>query len=637
MVVVARCICAAEQPRCSAWELVNPRPQANHLRDVAYGGGLWVAVGEGTVVISTDAATWAAVPLPGRSLRGVTYGNHVFVAVGSAGAIIRSTSGASWESIEPPVSAALTAVAFVGGQFLAVGDAGTVVTSSDGVAWTSEHPPELQGDLLGVRESGSFAGNAGPMFLVWGPSSIALRRLDGTWMGMTLPTEVVVSETAFWAKSTVFATLDCTDCGWCGIANSCLYETHDGATWYPTNVSLLRGPYEVLATGGGFIGLVWNQYAEVSSLCASSDGLSWSHRSTHFDVRVRALAVGRGMYVGVGDYGAIWTSPNSRTWSSISGPTSYLDRVVSNGRSFAANGAGGAPGPPGFTTWDGSMLASGDGRNWTPIMATGITVVAARPGLFLGVHGKEVFSSADGQEWVAQEPLPTYGAPAALWDGRHFVILSWAWGPCMLSPCNPVPAFAAESDDLSTWSTVEQPELFGRLGPTIGAAFNGQRYIAPATSNARVSGPPFSRLPVYVSDNGLSWRTIEDMMPYFPDGTSAIASDGHGFVAVRGETVVTSADGLDWSSADIAPLHLVGAMWTGDEYVAVGDDGAGHAAIARSPDGSTWTSEAFPAIPARLLAVAGGRRVQLAVGTAGLTLRRECHPQTPSRRLRGPR
>jgi hypothetical protein len=78
-------------------------------------------------------------------------------------------------------------------------------------------------------------------------------------------------------------------------------------------------------------------------------------------------------------------------------------------------------------------------------------------------------------------------------------------------------------------------------------------------------------------------------------------------------------------------------MWTGDEYVAVGDDGAGHAAIARSADGSAWTSEAYPAIPARLLAVAGGPRVQLAVGEAGLTLRRTCHPLSVSRRLRGPR
>lgn len=198
----ARCICAGGPPRCSAWELVNPSPQANHLRDVAHGGGRWVAVGEGVAVTSTDGSTWSAAPLPGASLRGVAYGNGRFVAVGAGGVILRFANGVTWESAEPPTTSDLAAVAFAGGQFLAVGADTTVLSSSDGLAWTSEHPVELQGDLLGVRESGAFNGNPGPMFLEWSSAAIALRRLDGTWVAIAVPPGAAVARSvdgAAWA------------------------------------------------------------------------------------------------------------------------------------------------------------------------------------------------------------------------------------------------------------------------------------------------------------------------------------------------------------------------------------------------------------------------------------------------------
>ena len=119
----------AEQPRCTPWELVNPWPQANHLRDVAFGGGRWVAVGEGVAVVSTDAAAWAAVTLPGLSLNGVAYGNGAFVAVGDGGAvraaIARSPDGMAWtHGAFPAIPARLLAVAGGRRVQLAVGAAG---------------------------------------------------------------------------------------------------------------------------------------------------------------------------------------------------------------------------------------------------------------------------------------------------------------------------------------------------------------------------------------------------------------------------------------------------------------------------------------------------------------------------------
>jgi hypothetical protein len=637
MALLARCICASEQPRCSGWELVNPSPQANHLRDVAFGDGRWVAVGEATAVVSMDAVAWGAVPLPGVSLRGVAYGNGVFVAVGGGGAVVRSVEGAMWENVAPPVSVDLTGVAFTGGTFLAVGAGATVLASSDGLSWTQEWPGAVQGDLAGVRVSGAFAGNPGPMFLVWGPSSIGLRRLDGTWVPIPLPQDAQVTRPPFWVNSAICATMDCGGRSCTSTARNFLV-THDGATWEGLDDGLDTGPSDVAVKGKGLVGLVDYELGSVTALYTTPDGWSWFPRESAFNVRLRALLAGGGRFVAVGDFGAIFTSTDGIAWSSSTGQSPDLYRLAWNEQAFAANASGRGTNAEGWETGIPTQVASGDGRDWSTADVSDIDVVAARPGQFLGIRAREVHASADGLTWVRQPDLQTWGAPGALWDGQRFVILTFKHSPNCQVTCAPVPIFAATSEDLASWVAIEQPDLLG-LGASrlAGMAFDGQRYVAAAGVNPTVSEPSPGRYPVFASTDGLSWGSLPEIMPGTKEGTSAIATNGSGFIAVRGTSVLTSPDGLAWSSANIAPLHLVGAMWTGNEYVGVGDDGAGHAAIARSPDGVAWTPEAFPAIPARLLAIAGGRRVQLAVGAAGLTLRRECHPRTPSRRLRGPR
>jgi len=628
---------AASEIRCSPWELVTPSPQANHLRDVAYGGGRWVAVGEGTTVVSTDAAKWSAGPLPDRSLTGVAYGDGSFVAVGDGGAVLRSADGVAWEDAGGTVAANLTAVAFAGGLFLAVGDGATVLSSPDGLTWTQEWPGALQGDLAGVRVSGWFAGNTGPMFLVWGPASIALRRLDGTWLAIPLPEGAVVSEAVFWVNSAICATLRCPS-GWCDAAPcgpTSFYVTHDGASWEELCYGMEQGPADVVANGKGLVGLQRHEGQASSTLWTSPDGWSWFERRSGFNVPLRAIAAGGGVLVAVGDFGAIFTSADGVTWTPVGGPVVDLDRVAWNGAAFAASGSRTEI----FQGWHSSSteIVGGDGRSWGAPAPYGIELAAGGDGAFVALGtgriypSSQVFRSADGVYWEEWIALPGWPLLAGMFDGARMIVLTGGWQPGCMVTCTPVPVFASAGDGTPPWQVAEQIELLGQAGLT-GMAFDGERYVAlgPKHSGQQDDGR------VLTSGDGLSWQ-IAGNVPGDGSGLQAIASDGAGFVAVRGEIVLTSPDGLAWSRADIAPLHLVGVMWTGDEYVGVGDDGAGHAAVARSRDGRTGTWEAFPTIPGRLLAVAGGRRVQLAVGEAGLTLRRECHPPSPGRRLRGSR
>ena len=71
------------------------------IRSVAWGGGRFVAVGDGgTIVHSTDGATWtaASATAPEEILTGVAWGGGRFVAVALSGTVVHSADGVSWES-----------------------------------------------------------------------------------------------------------------------------------------------------------------------------------------------------------------------------------------------------------------------------------------------------------------------------------------------------------------------------------------------------------------------------------------------------------------------------------------------------------------------------------------------------------
>src|SRR5438034_1114088 len=79
------------------WYLRNPSPTGYGLSGIAYGNGVFVAVGNsGIVLTSVDGISWSdARPVP-YTLRGVTFGNGLFVAVAWTGQILSSTNATQW-------------------------------------------------------------------------------------------------------------------------------------------------------------------------------------------------------------------------------------------------------------------------------------------------------------------------------------------------------------------------------------------------------------------------------------------------------------------------------------------------------------------------------------------------------------
>ena len=144
------------------------------VRDVAWNGRMWVAVGSGTnsIAYSYDGIYWTGVTDSSSSIfvtygRGVAWNGRMWVAVGGAYpyTIAYSYDGIHWTGVTGSVSSIFGAygygVAWNGRMWVAVGDTtnsiaysydgihwtglGTNIfdTSGQGVAWSGEQPHEI--------------------------------------------------------------------------------------------------------------------------------------------------------------------------------------------------------------------------------------------------------------------------------------------------------------------------------------------------------------------------------------------------------------------------------------------------------------------------------------------------------------
>ena len=128
------------------WQLAYEKPRG--INAVAFGNGLWIAVGSGQVLTSEDGRNWTLrVDVEDDDdfrLLGIAYGEGRWVAVGTH-AILTSTDGINWQKVfgedwedQDPNLIAFSAsdVAFGGGRWVAVG-VNDIFESTDGTNWTT--------------------------------------------------------------------------------------------------------------------------------------------------------------------------------------------------------------------------------------------------------------------------------------------------------------------------------------------------------------------------------------------------------------------------------------------------------------------------------------------------------------------
>jgi hypothetical protein len=173
------------------WHPGNLQGFANSLSDVAYGNGVFVAVGYGRIVssdginwtvsspdserpafavaygngmflalghfdvalISQNGYDWQRVQSPRRWIEGLVFDGRHFIGVGLDGTIISTADASRWETLNSGTAAPLHDIAINNHTYVAVGDSGTILTSRNGTQWEPS-PSGTRSRLNGVGASG---------------------------------------------------------------------------------------------------------------------------------------------------------------------------------------------------------------------------------------------------------------------------------------------------------------------------------------------------------------------------------------------------------------------------------------------------------------------------------------------------
>ena len=130
-----------------------------YLEGVIHDGSQFVTVGfdyssgwVGAIYTSPDGTTWTRRHFSGLGLRDIAYGGGTYIAVGDAGTMWRSTNATSWTPVSTGVTSNLNGVAYGNNSFVAVGWGGSgvpvVLTSSNGSSWANTTPSSGIGAII---------------------------------------------------------------------------------------------------------------------------------------------------------------------------------------------------------------------------------------------------------------------------------------------------------------------------------------------------------------------------------------------------------------------------------------------------------------------------------------------------------
>jgi hypothetical protein len=130
--------------------LVSQKP----LFGVVYDGSKFVAVGDRTVISSTDGNTWSSIATPAEVFACMAYGGSKYVVGGystdySSYFLKYSTNGTTWTTAST-ANVTFFKVRYVNGAFYAMGidnnyptSSGVIMRSTDGITWTNITPSNL--------------------------------------------------------------------------------------------------------------------------------------------------------------------------------------------------------------------------------------------------------------------------------------------------------------------------------------------------------------------------------------------------------------------------------------------------------------------------------------------------------------
>jgi hypothetical protein len=566
-----------------SWDLQNSGGANQNLNAVAFGDGLYVAVGAGgRIMTSPDAIKWTTQRSPtSMDIYGVASGAlngvHWFLATAGGstremgGLILKSRDGFNWETnaVDRPVFC----VAYSGKSFL-VGGVNRLYQSEDLVSWQQRQTPRQ--DSWAETAVGLTYG--GGQFVM----TTALVNHDGRGHRLIFTStdgvkwERKIDRQGEWwyrygsaAYGPDFGYLiigyhsNDPAGGYCGSGDDCYNVAdfwHEGAfdansggwahvgsldakTWTERSKPDETGLFGVTYGDGTFVAVGNN-----GTVCLTSDGIAWQKINAGTDRRLRSVVYGGGQFVAVGQNGIIVSSKYGSDWTIRSPKTDFQirDKVL---RSIVDGSLGTV-----VVGHDGTLLVSRDGNTWTRV-PNGGTVLEHIPGEFTWSQAKADAAARGGRlarTFVLGDVATKVGWLAASDQGAEG---QWRWEGAG-DTVSDIPWFAGQPN--------------GGLSENY-AVWNG---------NGGVEDRPGNQANGYF---------IERVNELYPNGNLTGVACGLGrYVVVGFGEIFSAVDPSAWRRATIANSSAIFQVvrFLNGMFVALGDRGV----ISTSTDGLAWTA-----------------------------------------------
>jgi len=557
------------------WHWRNPLPQGNSLTGIAFGNGIYVAVGEyGTILTSPDGMAWMERDSGTTNrLFAVAYGNGVFVVLGDEGTLMTSVDGVSWIDRSFDTIYFFYGVSFCGGMFITSRTDGVILTSLDGVTWTERDHYFFKSVTYG---NGLFVGIS---------AFNVITSSDGiAWVKKDLGILYDMKAIAFGNDTFVSVGED-------GASHGKIVTSQDGTIWNDSGVQGYVYPLTSIVYGAGIFVAVGKQGA----IYTSADGLTWTQTSMGGSSQFDCVTYGDGRFVAAGVYGAILLSSDGNSWTegSSGSRADLLDIHCAKDRCIAV-GQG------------ETILTSLDGISWNVTFegnpACPLNSIRYGAGVYVAVGGcwssepTSVLFSRHGLHWTRIKTGTfktlqdvTYGNGKFVAVGNRIILTS-------LDGLNWVKS-------IGTWPTLR------------GVAYGNGIYVAVGIRD------PGQRSVIFTSTDGVTWQSRN--VPATSSEFYRITYGNGLFVIVgSGGIVVTSRDGITWRKRDPGShaIDFYDVVYRKGTFVAVGTRAGGMGGgVFTSSDGKLWGERILPTLNS-LNGAAYGNSGFLIVGKGGTIL-----------------
>ncbi|MEK5479671.1 hypothetical protein NYE70_22485 [Paenibacillus sp. FSL R5-0407] len=588
----------------------------------------------------------------GSDLFDVAYGNGVYVAVGGDGAIVRSEDSEKWYIVSSGVTNRILSVTFGNGMFVAVGDQNLLLTSTDGVKWskqtltiTKKNVPTWTEANKGDFTKSKVQSNTS---VIWdGQQFVLLTQMD-TYTFKPDPIYPKSSYRVYSPTGYAFVSTSKDGMNW-KTAQISPYVYDASKLKYINGMYCFFSRYEVLTSknlvnwnhydhtftdatfGPQGLVIVWGRIEGMRSRVAaikaksfqgvdlekSKDLLDWSDAWG-----ANALDYVNGRYVINADGGNLLTSTDATTWNAVNmfdGPASYREESIEDPKDLTISDIN--PDRIQFfkTIWDGhqyisvssfgGIYTSGDLKKFKKQYVEGVSSsisldfsgIGYESGTYYIYGSNGLFlTSPDALNWKNPFYIPKqYVVKSASYNGKDFALAAeeedWKWASIMSNYF-----LSIYNNDKNAQDTgVPATKIMSELDHPVDVKWDGQAFIArthygdkykiePGVSGWQDISPPNPQSlkdePIIVKGNNhtVKYQYLDDsatIMLYYLENGKWIKAQFPAWT----EYEKYYLRNLDNNSKEEDTLSAV--IYGNNEFMTIGAGGL----ILRSEDGKVWT------------------------------------------------